>query len=114
MPDTLNIDEIVQQLNEARDAFNNYCTSLADEHFFYQPAGKWSPAQQVKHLITAAKNTRLAFVLPKFIVRLYAGKPNRSSKTYDELVSKYELKLQKGGTASGPYIPKPVLNQHLR
>jgi hypothetical protein len=48
----------------------------------------------------------LAYSLPKFIVRLIFGKPNRSSRTYEELVAKYKLKLEQGGRASGRYIPK--------
>ena len=108
MKGNLTILEIQQQLLSAEDAFNHYCTTLTDEQFFYQPEGKWSPAQQVKHLITAADNTRLAFALPKFIIRWYAGKPNRPSRSYDELVAKYKLKLMQGGKASGRFIPKPI------
>jgi hypothetical protein len=52
------------------------------------------------------------FVLPKFILRWYAGKPNRPSRSYDELVNKYKLKLEQGGKASGPYIPKQILPEY--
>jgi hypothetical protein len=106
----LTIGQIKEELEKARSAFYNYCLALSDEKFFYQPEGKWSPAQQVKHLIIAADNTRLAFALPKFIVRLYAGKPNRASRSYDELVAKYKLKLEQGGKASSRFIPKPILS----
>lgn len=102
------IPDILQQLHSAEEAFSKYCSSLSDEEFFYQPEGKWSPAQQVKHLIISANRTRLAFALPKFIVRWYTGKPNRPSRTYDELVTKYKMKLAQGGKASGPFIPKPI------
>jgi DinB superfamily len=104
----LTIGQTEEQLHSAKTAFSNYCSSLNDEKFFYQPEGKWSPAQQVKHLIIAADNTKLAFALPKFIVRWYAGKPNRPSRSYDELVAKYKLKLEQGGKASGRFIPKPI------
>ena len=108
MDGVLTIPEILQQLLAAGNAFNRYCSTLTDEQFFYQPAGKWSPAQQVKHLTISAQQTKLAFALPKFIVRWYAGKPNRPSRPYDELVAKYKLKLQQGGKASGRFIPKPI------
>lgn len=104
----LTIQEIQQQLQSAENEFSHYCTALPDEMFFYQPEGKWSAAQQVKHLMIAADNTKLAFALPKFIVRWYAGKPNRPSRSYDELVAKYKLKLQQGGKASARFIPKPI------
>lgn len=104
----MTIHEIAEQLKAAENKFTEFCSSMPDQHFFDAPPGKWSPAQQTKHLITSAKNTRLGFTLPKFILRWYVGKPNRPSRTYDELVSKYEMKLQQGGKASGPYIPKQI------
>jgi DinB superfamily len=104
----LPIPDLISQLNTASDTFIHYCSTLTDEQFFHQPEGKWSPAQQVKHLITATNTSRLAFSLPKWIVRMVAGKPNRPSRTYDELVVKYKSKLQQGGRASGRFVPKPI------
>lgn len=108
MNDNLSQKDIVRQLENAAKGFSDYCNTIKDEFFFIQPPDKWSIAQNVQHLITSADTTRLAFTLPRFVVRLYAGKPNRPSRTYNELVAKYELKLKQGGRASGRYIPKPV------
>ena len=36
------------------------------------------------------------------------GKSNRKGRTYDQLVEKYNQKLQDGGRASGRFIPKEV------
>ncbi len=101
-------DEIIQNLEIASHDFSHFCASIDQESFFRQPAEKWSVAQNVKHLITSARITRLAFTLPKFIVRIYAGKPNRTSRSYDELINKYKLKLQQGGKASGRFIPEKI------
>ena len=108
MPGILSKEEIIQQLETVSSQFTGFCSGIKDELFFYQPTGKWSIAQNVKHLITSTDTTRSAFSLPRFLVRLYAGKPNRPSRTYDELVEKYKLKLEKGGRASGRFIPNPV------
>ena len=104
----LTIPGISDGLDRVTTSFVDYCFSLTDEKFFEQPAGKWSPAQQVKHLIKATDTSRLAFTLPRFILRMVGGKPNRPSRTYDELVMRYKTKLEQGGKASGRYIPKPV------
>jgi hypothetical protein len=104
----MTIPIIEQQLQKAAKLFTSYCSTLPDNAFFHQPSDKWSPAQQVRHLITATNTARVAFVLPKFIVRWIGGKPNRPSRTYDELVAKYKSKLQQGGKAQGRYIPKPI------
>ena len=104
----LSKDEIILELTSVTKEFYSFCETIHDEQFFLQPPAKWSIAQDVKHLITSSDTTRLAFTLPKFIIRLYAGKPNRSSRTYDELVTKYKLKLELGGRASGRYVPKLI------
>jgi hypothetical protein len=108
MNGTFSIEKIRSELNQVTEQLVQYCSSLSNEKFFYQPLDKWSAAQQVKHLIKATDTGRLAFSLPKFILRVVAGKPNRSSRTYDELVNKYQLKLEQGGKSSGRYIPKPI------
>lgn len=108
MTGSLSIPELTKRLQEAANDLNLYCSSLSGEKFFHQPGDKWSPAQQVKHLLTSAEMTRLAYVLPKFMIRFIGGKPNRPSRSYDELVAKYNLKLEKGGKASGRYVPKPI------
>ena len=108
MNGNLTISDIVMQLHSAEKEFTGFCSALTDEKFFYQTGGKWSPAQQVKHLITATNMARLPFMLPGFMVRLIGGKPNRKSRTYEELVAKYNMKLEQGGRASGRYVPKPI------
>jgi len=99
---------MIRSLESTSTAFNAFCLEIPDDRFFDQPADKWSIAQNVTHLISSARMTRLAFRLPKFIVRIYTGKPNRPSRSFDELVAKYKTKLEQGAKASGRYIPKPV------
>jgi len=101
-------EDIIQELEMVSKEFTGFCSTISDTFFFQQPADKWSVSQNVKHLTTATRITGLAFLLPKFIVRIYGGKPNRTSRSYDELVAKYKLKLAQGGRASGPYIPKII------
>jgi hypothetical protein len=108
MTGNLSLEEISQRLHTAMNEFVDFCSGIDEKIFFYQPPDKWSIAQNVQHLIISAEKTKLAYSLPKFIIRLYVGKPNRPSRTYDELVAKYKLKLQQGGRASKNFIPKPI------
>ncbi len=108
MPGHLTKEEIIPQLIAAAKSLSSFGNSVNNELFFYQPAGKWSVAQNITHLIIATKSTIPAFNFPKFLIGWYSGKPNRSSKTYDELVAKYKLKLEQGGRASGRFIPKQI------
>ena len=102
---SLSKDEIIAKLHAAGDEFVKFCGEIETAEFFRQPGEKWSIAQNVEHLTISANKTRLPFILPKFIVRYYTGKPNRASRSYDDLVNKYKSKLQQGGKASGVFIP---------
>ena len=106
MNNQLSKQEMIHGLNQVTTDLITHTSSIRPELFFLQPADKWSIAQNIIHLNKAARITTLAYRLPKFIVRLYTGKPNRPSRSYDELVAKYKLKLEQGGKASGPFIPK--------
>ena len=101
--------QIISALNEKIDAFNTYIEPLSKEQFEVTPNGKWSAGQNLDHLIRAIKPLQLAYGLPKFALLILFGKTNRSSRTYDELVTKYKTKLAAGGKASGPFIP-PVIS----
>lgn len=101
-------DEIISRINEATHALVSYCHDMDEARYFQQPPDKWSIAQNVDHLFRSANATRVAYRLPKFIIRLYTGKPNRPSRSFDELVERYKTKLAKGGKASGPFIPKII------
>ena len=104
----MNLPEIITASEKIFRDFTDYSRNVTNEKFFFQPADKWSIAQNVDHLIISMRQTRLAYALPKFIVRFYVGKPNRLSRSYDELVAKYKNKLAAGGKASGVFVPKPV------
>ena len=105
-------EEIISQLKLVSEKFISDCAAIPSELFFFQPGDKWSIAQNVTHLATSAKMTKLAYALPKFMIRLYAGRPNRPSKNFEELVSKYKMKLEQGGKASGRFIPKMISQEN--
>jgi len=104
----MNLPEIIAASEKIFREFTDYSRNVTNEKFFFQPADKWSIAQNVDHLTISMKQTRLAYALPKFIVRLYVGKPNRPSRSFDELVMKYKNKLTAGGKASGVFVPKII------
>jgi hypothetical protein len=109
-------EEIIGQLQDSYKSFTAFVSSLTEKQFLFSPApDKWTSGQQAKHLLMSIKPLRLALSLPDWFLKIYAGKANRPSKTYEELVEKYKYKLSQGGTASSPYIPKevPVESQRI-
>jgi hypothetical protein len=104
----MNKQAIIAAAEKSFSAFTRYCNSIPGNAFFEKPGDKWSVAENVQHLIISTNMSTLAFSLPRFIVRWISGRPNRGSKTYDQLAGKYEQKLAAGGAATGRYIPKPI------
>ncbi len=46
--------------------------------------------------------------MPPFLLKLIFGKANRPSRTYDELVEKYQSKLAAGGKSTARFLPADV------
>lgn len=100
---------VTKQVENTINLIPSELSHFDEQAFFNRNGDTWSPAEQVKHLELAVKPLILAFRLPSFVLRLLFGKPNRPGRSYDELLTKYHLKLSEGGKASAPYVPK-VLN----
>lgn len=104
----MNKTEIITAAEKAFTQFSDACNSMDEVLFFTKPGAKWSAAENVQHLNISTNMTTLAYRLPKFLVRLIGGKPNRASRSFDELKEKYYKKLTDGGQASGRFVPKPI------
>ena len=104
----MNIPEINHKLVENHKIFTDYIINLPDSIFIQSKNGKWSAGQQLDHICRSVQPLALGFSLPKWLIKMIFGKSNRQGRTYDELVSKYEQKLQEGGRASGLFIPKEI------
>lgn len=110
----LDKEQILRESTIVFRQLTDCCLTITDDLFFKIPGEKWSVAQNVAHLIVSLKTTVAAYALPKFLVRLIGGKPNRPSRSYDELVEKYLAKLAAGGKASGRFVPKTIHPSHTR
>ncbi|MBI3719667.1 MAG: DinB family protein [Sphingobacteriales bacterium] len=97
--------QIIQNTETVFKETTSYLKNVEDINFFKRVDEKWSIAENIHHLIIATKMTSLALRVPKFVLRLLYGKPNRPSRSYEELVTKYKTKLEAGGVAAGRYIP---------
>jgi hypothetical protein len=100
--------DIIKTAENTFTCFSETCKSIDEHVFFKKPDQKWSVAENVQHLIISTNTTSLAWYLPLFLVRWIGGKPNRNSRSYDELKDKYNKKLSEGGRASGRFVPKPI------
>src|SRR5437868_3072327 len=105
----MNKDEIIKKLDENYKSFAYFIDSLDENDFMHSAHGKWNAGQQLDHLIKAVSPLSTGLQLPKFMIKALFGKANRPSKTFVDLVTKYQLKLQDGGKAKGRFVPKKIV-----
>lgn len=104
----MNKFEIISLLKEKHKQFLASFPSLSEKEFTTSINGKWSPGQQLDHIIRSVSPVAMAFGLPEFILKWKFGTANRPSKTYSALVEKYHTKLAAGGKASKQFIPTAI------
>jgi hypothetical protein len=100
-------EEIVQRFKASNAELSAYYQDTSASALKNAPEGKWDMTEHVIHLTKSMAPLNRILGKPRFFVRWMFGKPNRPSKTYDELVARYKerLALNTGGAPS-PFVPK--------
>lgn len=106
--------ELQTALSSHHSVFISFIDSLSDEILISTKAEKWSPMQQLDHLCKSVNPLLLAYTLPRFALKLLFGKSTRKSRTYSELVARYNEKLEKGGRATGRFVPPSTINANQK
>ncbi len=101
-------ETIVETLQNNHEKFMQYLRTLSDTDFVFAKEDKWSAGQQLEHIIKSVGPVNMAMAIPRIFLKWNFGLTNRPSRTYEELIEKYKLKLLEGGRASGRFIPKEV------
>lgn len=70
---------------------------LSRTDFYKKPADEvWSAAENMEHLMLSTRPLATGLKMPKLALRAM-GKPNRPLRTYEELVQRYQQKLEEAG-----------------
>jgi hypothetical protein len=109
----MNKVEINKQLLDSHAQFIAFINSLSENDFVYAADSKWSAGQQLDHIIKSVSPVSTAFAIPALILKTLFGKANRPSRTYPELVERYQQKLVLGGKAPSRFVP-PIIAIHQR
>lgn len=104
----MNRTEITTLLANNHKVFLEQIDQLSDTDLCYAPEGKWTAIQQLDHIIRSVSPVNMAMGLPKFILKWRFGTANRPSKTYEQLVEKYQRKLLEGGRATARFTPPAI------
>jgi hypothetical protein len=104
----MEISELQRKLKESHVHFIGTVNRVADADFTKSVNQKWTAGQQLDHIIKSVAPVNLALALPAFALKMSFGKANRPSRTYDQLVEKYQGKLSAGGRAPGRFVPASI------
>ena len=78
---------------------------LSTEEFHAPQGGHWSPADHIRHLVTANSALAQGMSAPKLLLALRFGISRRGSRSFAEICRLYQAALEAGGRASGRYDP---------
>ena len=88
-------------------AVHNFFAGIEEARFFAAPAGVWSPAENLVHLIKSANPVIMAMKLPRFVLRLGFGRAKQPSRALAQVRDAYVNEaLAGGGMATGAYVPQ--------
>lgn len=105
----MQVTELKKQLIQTHTEFTNTIVALNESDFLHSAAGnKWNAGQQLQHIVMSVSPLIWALRLPKFVLKMWFGKANRKSRSYDELVSRYKQKLADGGRAPARFSPMNI------
>jgi len=106
MPPIHSKEEIILAIKDSGIRSLDWFNAIPAKDFFHREGEVWSASDNVDHLIKAIKPIAKAMGLPKLALQTMFGKPERASKSYDEICSFYKEEIAKGAVASGSFLPK--------
>ncbi len=100
--------EIIDALNQRYELLIKWLEDHDDSLFEQGPPKKWTTGEHIKHLVLSTEPLNQGLRMPKLLLKITFGKNNRTERSFEEVVTKYQQKLSEGGSASGRYVPKPI------
>lgn len=97
---------IIEALEAAHEAGQEYWAGYATADFFAPMGGHWSAAEHVRHLTRSMSPLLPVLRVPRVALRLAFGAATEPSRSYEQIEAMYERALAAGGTA-GRFAPSP-------
>jgi len=98
--------KLFTELKDTNQRVTKWFTEIPAENFFTRYADVWSASDNIDHLIKSHRPISKALKLPKFTLQAMFGKPERRSRTYQEICEVYRAEIAKGAQASGRFLPE--------
>lgn len=104
----MTIPTLIETSTTYHRQFTDYLAGLSEAAFLFSADDKWTPGQQLVHILLSVKAASKGFAMPGLVLQTTFGTAKAPGRSYDELVATYQAQLQAGGKAPQTYIPEPV------
>ncbi len=94
-----------QGLAELQQEITALVDDMSSEEFQTPQGEHWSPAEHIRHLVTAMRALVQGMSAPKILLALRFGLNRKGSRSFEEIRESYRAALDAGGKASGRYDP---------
>lgn len=109
--DKFNISQLIK---ENHSEFITYINSLTDKEYLYQYEYKWNAGQHTDHILKSINKLNKVLKFPKWVIKYKFGYANRASKSYEELVAKYQERLKNAKSTPKKFQPKTATHNNKK
>jgi hypothetical protein len=102
-------EALTSELENTHSELSQYFSSLSTEMFFERLPDKWSPSENLVHLIKSQKALSSGLKLPKIFLKFKFGKPKHDSRLYPKVREVYLQKLANGADSPEQFLPDDML-----
>jgi hypothetical protein len=85
---------IADGIEEKYQVLFDWLNQQPAENWETGPEGKWTTSQHILHLVNSLQLLNNALSYPRFFLKYKFGLSNRPSRSYEEVVEKYQEKLE--------------------
>lgn len=103
--------DITKQMEAKYGEFVHHIQQMKDEDYFFRQPNKWNAAQQLNHLVLSVQPLVYVYTLPNSVIEAKFGRVERLNKTYEELKTLYQSRLEQGGKAPEQFVPQKEVVQ---
>lgn len=99
--------QMIRALVDNHSNAATFISNLADDQFATSRNGKWSPGQQLAHLILCLQPISQALASAAYMEEKF-GTLQRKGMNYDEVLQVYKTGLENGGKAPDRFLPQVI------
>ncbi len=98
-------EEVRASLGKLHREILSFLGEMSDEEFLARQGEHWSPAEHIRHLVTAVRAVAGGMAVPKIVLALRFGVTFKGSRSFEQIRDLYRAAIAAGGKAAGRYDP---------